>query len=52
MLCVKEGLVCTVPAVRGDLVESLCVRIKGKATKMDAVRVCYRSPSQDDDTET
>lgn len=51
-LWVKVGLDCTVLAAGGDTVESLRVRIRGKANKADiVVGVCYRSPSQDDGTD-
>ncbi|KAF1487797.1 hypothetical protein FQV18_0002667, partial [Eudyptula minor novaehollandiae] len=51
-LCVKEGWDCRVLAVGGDMVESLWVRMRGKANKAGGVvGFYYRSPSLDDDTD-
>ena len=51
-LYVKEELDCTALAVGNDMVESLCVRIRGKSNKVDVVvGIYYRSPGQDGDTD-
>ena len=52
VLRVKEGLDCTALAAEDNMVESLCLKIRGKAKKADVLAgVCYGSPSQDDDTD-
>ena len=55
-LYLKEGMDCVVLAVGGGKVsgkaERLWVRIKGQSNKGDVVvRVYYRPPGQDDDTD-
>ena len=51
VLYVKEGLDCTALAAGDDMVESLCVKMKGQANKADVpAGVCYGPPGQDDDT--
>ena len=49
---VKQGLDCVELQVDSSKVESLWVRIKGQTNTGDVVLgVCYRPPSQDDDTD-
>ena len=51
-LNVVEGLECMELAAGDGTVESLWVRIQGQTNKADVVvRVCYRPPKQDDDTD-
>ena len=49
VLCLREGLDCTVLAVGDDTVESLWVRIKGKVDVV--VGVCCQPPSRGDTTD-
>ena len=52
VLYIREGLDCMALAVGNDRVESLWVRIKGKANKAAVVvGVYYQPPSQDDHTD-
>lgn len=51
VIYVMEGLDCIEPTVGGEMAESVWVRIKRRAKRADAiVRVYYRPPSQDDNT--
>lgn len=51
-LYVTEGLSCTELTVGNDTLESLWIRIKGQANKVDViVGVYYKPPSQVDNTD-
>ena len=51
VLYVREGFDCMMLAVGNNMVETLWVRMTGKANKAGViVGVCYRPLSQDDDT--